>query len=371
MKSERILDALSHVDDNLLELCETYTPVRRFPWRWVSAAACVAVAALSAVFALHGNFSADTPKPAASETAQETYSDASLPADTEASADAELPQIHLPAYTVPATTESRCGVTDTPAADATQKSAQETAAVPDFDRATRSSTKYPALLLNGQNYTSRGLSKPILGAQLKQKATLTGFDGIHTTEVELYILQDIALDAAVAVRFPETGEVYAYVNTDYKPATLGQLWDDLNLSEYLTFGKVYYEATTYADPPNSEIEKLLVPDAPLRAGDTSPKNDVMHIHINVPVLGYTNHAISLTSDGYLHTNLLESGKYFYIGKDRVHAFLQYVYKNCAAVSYTPTTSTAGTTVVMTSAPALPIAAPPRSAETEKNTAIPE
>ncbi|MGN0636627.1 MAG: hypothetical protein ACI4I5_10445 [Acutalibacteraceae bacterium] len=371
MKSERILDALGHVDESLLVLCEQYVPSRHHPWRWVSAAACVAVAALSAVFALHGNFSADTPKPAASETAQETYSEASLPADTEAPTDAELPQIHLPAYTAPATTESKCGVTDTPAADATQKSAQETAAVPDFDRATRSSTKYPALLLNGQNYTSRGLSKPILGAQLKTKATLTGFDGIHTTEVELYTIQDIALDAAVAVRFPETGEVYAYVNTDYKPATLGQLWDDLNLSEYLTFGKVYFEATTYADPPKSEIEKLLDPDAPLRAGDTSPKNDVMHIHIDVPVLGYTNHAFSLTSDGYLHTNLLESGKYFYIGKARVDAFLQYVYKNCAAVSYTPTTNAGGTTVVMTSAPALPIAAPPQSAGTEKNTTIPE
>ena len=371
MKSERILDALSHVDDNLLELCETYTPVRRFPWRWVSAAACVAVAALSAVFALHGNFSADAPKPAASETAQETYSDASLPADTEASIDAELPQIHLPAYTVPATTESRCGVTDTPAADATQKSAQETAAEPDFDRATRSSTKYPALLLNGQNYSSRGLSKPILGDQLKTKATLTGFDGIHTTEVELYILQDIAIDAAVAVRFPETGEVYAYVNTDYKPATLGQLWDDLNLSEYLTFGRVYVGTTDYIDPSQNEIDKLLNRSAPRTAEDSHLKNVVLFIDIDVPVLGYTNHAFQLSSDGYLHTNLLESGKSFYIGKERVNRFVAYVQASCSAVSYTPTTSTAGTTVVMTSAPALPIAAPPRSAETKKNTATPE
>lgn len=159
-------------------------------------------------------------------------------------------------------------------------------------------------------------------------------------------------DAAVAVQFPETGKAYAYVNTDYKPATLGQFWGDLNLNEYLTFGRVYFEMTDYIDPPQSEIDKLLNRSAPCTTGDNHLKNTVMLIDIDVPVLGYTNHAFQLTSDGYLHTNLLESGKNFYIGKERVKRLLDYVQANCTAVSYTPTT--VAYTAVMTSGAKCPV-----------------
>lgn len=352
MKSERILDALSHVDDNLLELCETYTPVRRFPWRWCSAAACVAFAALSAVLALHANPD-NTPKPAASTSQALFYSDSVPDLYSESSADEQkhfaqaenTTQIHLPNETLPESAQID--------GKGTAETAQETATVPAFSSETIPlTTKYPSLYRGGQHFTSRGLSKPILGEALNEHAVLTGFDGIHTTEVVLFAIRGVNPDAAVAVQFPETGKAYAYVNTDYKPSTLGQLWDDLNLNEYLTFGRVYFETTDYIDPPQSEIDRLLNRSAPCTTGDNHLKNTVMLIDIDVPVLGYTNHAFQLTSDGYLHTNLLESGKNFYIGKERVKRFLDYVQANCTAVSYTPTT--VAYTAVMTSGAKCPV-----------------
>lgn len=352
MKSERILDALSHVDDNLLELCETYTPVRRFPWRWCSAAACVALAALSAVLALHTNPD-NAPKPAASTlpaifesvTTPDLYSESSADEQKHFAQAESSTQIHLPNETLPDSATSN--------GKGTADAIQETATVPAFSSETIPlTTKYPSLYRGGQHFTSRGLSKPILGEALKEHAVLTGFDGIHTTEVVLFTIRGVNPDAAVAVQFPETGKAYAYVNTDYTPATLGQFWDDLNLNEYLSFGRVYFGTTDYIDPSQSEIDKLLNRSAPCTAGDSHLKNVVLFIDIDVPVLGYTNHAFQLTSDGYLHTNLLESGKSFYIGKERVNRFVAYVQASCTAVSYTPTT--VAYTAVMTSGAKCPV-----------------
>lgn len=356
MKSTRILDALSHVDDNLLELCETYTPVRRHPRRWLSAAACVTLAALSAAAALHAH-RGSTPKPAASISWQDMCSESAAAQQTEAASAETSAPVHLPLSPAPeptADTDKALPETKPGTHKAAEEAPQgETAPVRQFDDTLPAGTKYPSLIRGGQDYTSRGTSKPIVGEKIQERAVLTGFDGIHTTEAELFAIQGVRPDAAVAVRFPETGEVYAYVNTDYRPATLGQFWDDLNLDEYLSFGKVYFEATYYAGVPKGEIEKLLVRSAPYSTkNDVSPKNVVMSIRINIPVLGYTNHAFQLTSDGYLHTNLLESGKDFYIGQACVQAFVNYVHANCDFIPQTSTFQT-NATAAMTSSAARP------------------
>ena len=58
------------------------------------------------------------------------------------------------------------------------------------------------------------------------------------------------------------------------------------------------------------------------------------ISIGADYLGIgMNKGIFLTEEGYLWTNILETGKYFYIGKDEVDEFVNYVIDNCDGYIY--------------------------------------
>ena len=56
-------------------------------------------------------------------------------------------------------------------------------------------------------------------------------------------------------------------------------------------------------------------------------SESIDISVNIPILGYEKISISLTDKGYLLTNILDTGKGFYIGKDKVQEFLDYIKKN--------------------------------------------
>ena len=57
----------------------------------------------------------------------------------------------------------------------------------------------------------------------------------------------------------------------------------------------------------------------------------MGISVDIPLLGYENISLSVTEEGYLTTNILDTGKAFYIGKDKVNAFVDYVLNHCEGV----------------------------------------
>lgn len=46
-----------------------------------------------------------------------------------------------------------------------------------------------------------------------------------------------------------------------------------------------------------------------------------------------NKSITLTEDGYLMSNIFETGKWFYIGQDNVNEFVKYVIDNCDGCIY--------------------------------------
>ena len=52
--------------------------------------------------------------------------------------------------------------------------------------------------------------------------------------------------------------------------------------------------------------------------------------ISLSLLGYENISISVTRDGYITTNILDTGKAFYIGKNAAENFLSYLDKECKA-----------------------------------------
>ena len=166
--------------------------------------------------------------------------------------------------------------------------------------------------------------------------TLTGQDvydndRIHTVEGAVYAIADIVPEAAVCVVFPEEpGRAYAYVNADYKPATLGQFMEDLSFSRWfgtrhVTVDRHPEQDVVFEDIDTKTVFDMLLSDASLvnepgHAGDEK----LLTISANLNIIGNHNKVMTLTKEGYLWTNLLESEKCFYVGKEKAEAFLKEV-----------------------------------------------
>ena len=160
-------------------------------------------------------------------------------------------------------------------------------------------------------------------------------DEIHSIEGAVRKIAGIATEAAVAVYFPgEPDRGYAYTNPEYVPNTLGEFIETLNLQNTLKTGPVYVEQgagasdVVYEDISSEYIWSMLFSDATLvNEPDHARGKRVLGISASVDLLGYHNRTITLTEDGYLMTNLLDTGKYFHIGQDKVDAFLKEVTEN--------------------------------------------
>lgn len=59
-----------------------------------------------------------------------------------------------------------------------------------------------------------------------------------------------------------------------------------------------------------------------------PAETLMELSVSIPLLGYENISIRVDKDGFLTTNILETGKKFYIGTEHAQAFADYVSEEC-------------------------------------------
>jgi hypothetical protein len=62
-------------------------------------------------------------------------------------------------------------------------------------------------------------------------------------------------------------------------------------------------------------------------GNAKYREELIDISVNLNILGIKNKSFAFNSDGYIQTNILESGKTFFIGKDKVNMFIEYVTQN--------------------------------------------
>lgn len=207
--------------------------------------------------------------------------------------------------------------------------------------------QYFELDFDNKNYTGRNtiISPDNLGQSLGITHTLSGYDEInkeaHQTYGEVSEINGISSQCAVAVKHKDSEQYYVYVNAYYSPETLGQFIDDLSLEENLIITSVWYEFTDengnsasahYSAPPEAVIWDILLSDRNAETVDLSNQPTwglvtVMDIGIDVPILGYENISLSITEDGYLKTNILDTEKVFNIGVDRVNEFVSYVKEN--------------------------------------------
>lgn len=207
------------------------------------------------------------------------------------------------------------------------------------------SQQFGELNYRGVRYSTRvtALAAGMSGDCLTQ-VEMVGYDtdaGItHRTTGTVYAIRGISEECAVAVSFAGTDGCYVYVNSYYSPSTLGQMLDDLDLQSHMTFGSVWY---TFCDEKTQEyinVEFVNVPDSivwEMLLSDRSPVNQPepngmligeMSVSVNIPILGYQNISLSVSRSGWLSTNILETGKYFFIGSEQVNLFMEYVIEHC-------------------------------------------
>lgn len=207
--------------------------------------------------------------------------------------------------------------------------------------------QYNEIDFNGVRYSTRNqaVKEELLGENLGTYKAI-GLDEIndklYEKQVTAYSVKTLSQKAVIAVNYDGTSEFYIATNPFYSPTTLGDFINDLNLKENLTFGLTRYDNSrgmgeTYVNERieltnlKAEIvwEKLL--------NDTTVKNvynvegwyiDKMNISINFELLGYKNISIGITEDGYITTNILDTGKAFFIGPEKATEFMDYVLETC-------------------------------------------
>ncbi len=205
--------------------------------------------------------------------------------------------------------------------------------------------KFPEAEWNNATYAIS--SNAVNKEQAKEKLatiTVTGqdvyTDKIYTHSVTLYALDGINPTCAVAVQYAGDDTLYPARNFRYVPKTLGQFIDDLSLRENLSIGEVYYTYTDEEGNRHETVYEHLATDTvwEMLLDDTSLKNvydqQIPYYHdigisVHVPVVGQRNVSLALTEDGHIITNILDTGKAFYVGQDKVQAFIAYVTEHCA------------------------------------------
>lgn len=207
------------------------------------------------------------------------------------------------------------------------------------------SQQYSELIFKSKTYygTIWKIDKDKLGSSVGTE-TLSGQDN-YTEEIKhedgtIYSIKDIATECAVAIKFNGDKDYYVYRNSSYKPNTLGQLIHDLDLHNNMSFGSVWYDyqkdngeyaTIEFVNLQNHIVWDMLLSDentTNVKDFDSMQFNSIMSVSVNIPVLGYENISLSVTDNGYLTTNILDTGKAFYIGEDKVNTFVNYILKNC-------------------------------------------
>ena len=202
--------------------------------------------------------------------------------------------------------------------------------------------KYPTVQINDMEFSGQNakLTKQTVGRELAD-VTATGFIGEAEKKADATAYAVIGIDerCAAAIKFDGSEEYYVYINSYYLPSTLGEFTDALSLEENIEFGAAsysYFENGAYKniefnDLDDSVIWDMLLSDRDAKSIDNYDSHDFtaeMTVGVSIPLLGYENIALSVTEDGYLITNILNTGKAFFIGKEKTEKFTDYVIDNC-------------------------------------------
>ena len=160
----------------------------------------------------------------------------------------------------------------------------------------------------------------------------------------------------MAVQYEGSGTYYAAINNSYRPDTLGEFVEDTDLKNTLTVSWASYKyhkpvsGDTEVRFENIDVHKVF----DLLLSNTEAVNEysdldneqpekLLDICVSVPLLGYENISLSVREDGYIITNILSTGKKFFVGEENTQTFVDYVLRECSGyeVLYTLSPDQAG------------------------------
>ncbi len=199
------------------------------------------------------------------------------------------------------------------------------------------------------NSTAHKVDQADLGKELGEY-TLAGFDcyedKLHEMQAKCYEIKGISTECIVAVELGD-GRYFSYTNSYYKPQTLGDFADDLGLLENTTIGYAHYEwydkkndkyenVTFEEDILDSDIWEILLTDETREIPAVDNVDSMWLVNeisfsISSEKLGFDNISIGMTKDGYLTTNILNTGKAFFLGEEKCKELVDYVVKNYEGV----------------------------------------
>ena len=215
--------------------------------------------------------------------------------------------------------------------------------------------QYDEIEFNSNKYFSK--TTKVESNKISEKlgeAILTGYDSDTNTykkiNGDVYLIDGVSKECVIAIKFENDNNYYVYQNNNYKPLTLKQIIEDLNLHNNIYFSTVHYNYykgeqerkdgkytnVEFYEIDNAKIWELLFDDVSLEnvyndkdLNKYIPEyiNREITIDVDNSVLGNNYEGISLTDNGYLLTNILGSQKAFYIGKEKIDRFLDYIIEN--------------------------------------------
>ena len=212
-------------------------------------------------------------------------------------------------------------------------------------------SQYPQIIVNGLEYQAAWgeVSPSQLGGKFgnitaygwDEYANTAGEDAARHCSAAIYEIQNISTQWAVAVQYEGTGTYYAAINNSYRPDTLGEFIEDTDLKNTLTVSWASYKyhkpvsGDTEVRFENIDVHKVF----DLLLSNTEAVNEysdldneqpekLLDICVSVPLLGYENISLSVREDGYIITNILSTGKKFFVGEENTQAFVDYVLREC-------------------------------------------
>ncbi len=203
----------------------------------------------------------------------------------------------------------------------------------------------PCFNFNNIAYVAAGETYAEIGEKLGT-ATANNVDIYTGTEfnVELEIFEVISVDNDYAVAVKTTDGFYGvYTNCDYTTATFGDMVEGLNLEENLRFDSCGIQTETdmtvsYTNISNTDDDAIwgfladcydaqsvgdyTEFDGQVFMDGSDILDDYISFAVASDVLAFENLSFAVTKGGYITTNIISTGRAFYIGVDKANELAQ-------------------------------------------------